>query len=71
MTDDEIADALSIMKQRVQNVGPMQMTAERHVALFELIIDGESLLRPASMLAPRRPREEIVADIERELNDRP
>jgi hypothetical protein len=67
MTDEEISDAVSIMKQRVQNVGPMQMTAERHVALFELIIDAESLLRPESKLAPRRPRAEIIADIEREL----
>ena len=68
MTNYEIGEAVSILKQRVLNVGPMQMTAERHVGLVELIIDCEAILRG---FMPKRSREEIEDAIQQELsNDR-
>ena len=45
MTDEEIRDALVTLKRRTLNVAPLEMTAERHVALIELIIDSEAILR--------------------------
>jgi hypothetical protein len=55
------------MKQRALNVGALTTTAERHVELVELIIDSEAILRG---FKPTRPRNEIEAAIERELQVR-
>ena len=67
MTNDEIRDAVRTMKQRALNVGALTTTAERHVELVELIIDSEAILRG---FKPSRPRNEIEAAIERELQVR-
>jgi len=64
MTDDEIADAVNIMKQRALRVAANTMSADRHVGLINLIIEVEAISRG---FPPKRPREEILADIEREL----
>jgi len=64
VTDNEIRDAVSIMKQRVLNVPALAMTAERHVGLVELIIDAEAILRGFKSL---RQRTEIEAAIMQEL----
>lgn len=64
MTNYEIREAVSILKQRALNVGPMQMSAERHTGLIELIIDCEAILRG---FRPTRPREDIETDLKDEL----
>ena len=64
MTDDEIREALVTLKRRTLNVAPLEMTAEQHVSLIELIIDSEAILRGYQ---PKRPRSEIEADIESAL----
>lgn len=66
MTDDEISDALVILKRRILNVAPVSISAERHVALVELIIDCEGMLRG---FPPERPRKDIEADIKQALRD--
>jgi hypothetical protein len=63
MTNDEIRDALKIMKQRVMGKGLLRMTDDRTSAMLDLIIDAEMMLT----VGGSRPRNEIVADIEREL----
>jgi len=67
MTYDEIKDAVFIMKQRVGNVAPLEMSAERHMGLIQLIIDSEALLRG---FKPTRTRDEIEAAITEEMSIR-
>jgi hypothetical protein len=67
MTDDDIRDALIILKRRTLNVAPLEMTGDRHADLIALVIDAEGLLRG---FKPMRSRDEIVAEIERELTIR-
>jgi hypothetical protein len=67
VTDDEIRAAVKTLKQLAVNVIPLTMTAERHVRLIELIIDSEAILRG---FKPTRPRNEIEAAIEQELQVR-
>jgi hypothetical protein len=67
MTDDEIADAVNVMKQRALNVAALTMSADRHIGLINLIIEVEEI---SHGFPPRRPREDILADIEREMSRR-
>jgi hypothetical protein len=67
MSDDEINDAVSIMKRRVLNVGAIEMDAERHVALIQLIIDSEAVLHGFPV---DRSRSEIEAAITEEMSIR-
>jgi hypothetical protein len=64
MTNDEIRNALVILKPRMLNVAPLEMTGDRHADLIALVIDAEGMLRG---FKPMRSRAEIVAEIEREL----
>ena len=64
MTNDEIRNALVILKPRMLNVAPLEMTGDRHADLIALVIDAEGILRG---FKPMRPREDIEADIQREL----
>jgi hypothetical protein len=51
------------MKQRVMGKGLLRMSEDRSIRMFNLIIDAEMMLT----VGGSRPRKEIVADIEREL----
>jgi hypothetical protein len=64
MTDDEIRDAVEIIKQRALNVAARTMSADKHIGLIRLIYEVEGISRG---FPPKRPREEILADIQREL----
>lgn len=57
MTDEEIRDAVKIMRQRASRVGPQH-------ALWDLIIDCEMMLKG---LETSVPRPDIEAAVEHEL----
>jgi len=65
MTDDEIRDAVTILKQRGLRVGALTTTAEQHVEIIELIVDCEAILRGFPTL--KRSREEIERTLEQAL----
>ena len=63
MTDEEIKDAASIIRQRVNAKGMLRMSEERAALLSSLLHDIDMLLLKKN----GRPRKEIVALIEHEL----
>jgi hypothetical protein len=67
MTNAELERAIFSLKQLAVNVIPLTMDGERHVRILELIIDGEAILRG---FKPTRPRKDVEAAIEQELQVR-
>lgn len=65
MTNEEIRDALKIMRQRAMGKGLLRMTDERRDKLLELITDTEVMMISGGGVD--RSRSEIIAAIEREL----
>ena len=61
MTDDEIRDAIKIMRQRAIRAGPMH-------ALWDLIFDCEALLKDQQTLVPRK---QIELAVEHALTVKP
>ena len=63
MTDDEIKDAASIIRQRVNAKGMLRMSEERAALLLSLLHDIDMMLLKKN----GRSRKDIVALIEHEL----
>jgi hypothetical protein len=61
MTDEELEDALSILRQRWFRARPRPIKDDR---LYDLILDGEALLQKRWTTKPRR---EVIQAILKEL----